>query len=167
MLSQFARYHYIPRRLYTSTIIMAETAGQSNQIAGGGETELGVVQPEAIVEEESNSRVYEAQNIVDLLEATISIIGKDGPCYLDHGIIMHNIFLTDEQKQELSNANITDKFPIGEAGRQVTLQDILDTFRQVSIHPKLVEVRSDGRGYFQEGFGLSEDGKTIEMYWGS
>ena len=110
MLSQFARYHYIPRRLYTSTIIMAETAGQANHITGGGDTEPGVVQPEAIVEEESNSRVvYEAQNIVDLLEATISIIGKDGPCYLDHGIIMHNIFLTDEQKQDLSNVNVTDK----------------------------------------------------------
>ena len=56
--------------------------------------------------------------------------------------------------------------PIGEQGRKVTLDDIIDTFRKVSTHERLEKFRHSGRSYFLEGFKV-KGGNTLSVTWGS
>ena len=57
--------------------------------------------------------------------------------------------------------------PIGEKGRKVTLDDIIDTFRYVSTHERLEKFRHSGRSYFLEGFKVIKGGNTLSVTWGS
>ena len=57
--------------------------------------------------------------------------------------------------------------PIGQQGRKVTLDDIIDTFRKVSTHERLEKFRHSGRSWFLEGFKVIKGGKTLSVTWGS
>ena len=123
---------------------------------------------------------------IDLLKAVKGMVGKDGPCYLEHGIVTasnedvkldvlrkakdqmllvepgHLAFGFEDTSGEMST------IPIGEQGRKVTLGDIIDTFRYVSTHERLEKFRHSGRSYYLEGFKLKGySGKTLSVTWGS
>ncbi|KAL7539698.1 hypothetical protein ACHAXR_009506 [Thalassiosira sp. AJA248-18] len=112
--------------------------------------------------------VYEVKHLLECLELFQDMVGKEGPCYFDCGVIAHNHFLGKELWDELNEAGVTDKFPIGKKGQAVTMGDILDTLQQVCSNERLDKVQySGGRSYFHEGYRVSEDGKTVIMIWGS
>lgn len=124
---------------------------------------------------------------IDLLKAVKGmVVGKDGPCYLEHGIVTssnedvkldvlrkakdqmllvepgHLAFGFEDTSGEMST------IPIGEKGRKVTLDDIIDTFRYVSTHERLEKFRHSGRSYYLEGFKIKGySGKTLSVTWGS
>ena len=82
--------------------------------------------------------VEEVQNLLESRELFQDMIGKEGPCYFDCGVIAHNIFA---DRQELNDAGVKDIFPIGKKGEPVTMKDILDTLRIVGKDQRLSEVR--------------------------
>lgn len=109
--------------------------------------------------------VYEVKHLIQSLELFQNMVGKEGPCYFDCGVVAHNFFV---DHQELNDAGVTDIFVIGKKGEAVTMRDILDTLRRVCSDERLSEVQySGGRSYFHEGYRVSEDGKTVKMVWGS
>ena len=100
---------------------------------------------------------------IDLLKAVKGFVGKDGPCYLEHGIVTSSnddaeldafrkargIMLLVEPGQLGFGMDDTSGemsiIPIGEQGRKVLLDDIIDTFRYVSTHERLEKFRHSGR----------------------
>lgn len=112
--------------------------------------------------------ILEIKYYAQLLEWAMKNVGKEGPFYIDCGIIDHNLFISQELYDKLHETGTNDTFQIGKAGQKLELEDILSTFRAVSKHKLLCEVQECGnRSYFHEGFRVSKDGKTIEMRWGS
>lgn len=122
---------------------------------------------------------------INLLKAVKCMDGKDGPCYLGHGIVTSSNMDADldvlRKAQGVSplvkpgqlafgqedTSGEMSIMPIGEQGRKVTLDDIIDTFRKVSTHDRLEKFRHSGRSYFLEGFELSGDETTLTVKWGS
>ena len=124
---------------------------------------------------------------INLLKAVKCMVGKDGPCYLEHGIVTSSNMDADldvlrKAKEEMlliepgqlafgqeDTSGEMSIMAIGEKGRTVTLDDIIDTFRKVSTHERLEKFRHSGRSYFLEGFKLckSKGGKTLSVTWGS
>lgn len=113
------------------------------------------------------------------------MLGKEGPCYLEHGIVAASNKDASFDAKRLSlgspvvipgtvgsvNVDVTGgdllRIPIGENGKKVTMDDVVAAFDKVSTHKELVKFRKSGRSYFHEGFKVSQDGKTITMLWGS
>lgn len=122
---------------------------------------------------------------INLLKAVKCMDGKDGPCYLGHGIVTSSNMDADldvlrKAKGEMllvepgqlafgqeDTSGEMSIMPIGEQERKVTLDDIIDTFRKVSTHDRLEKFRHSGRSYFLEGFELSGDETTLTVTWGS
>ena len=100
--------------------------------------------------------VPELRYLLKALEYLQGMIGKPGPCFFDCQICGAGSI------QEAS-----DIFQIGEAGRDVELNDIFAALRAAAQDEVLEEVRYGGRSYFHEGYHLSSDGKTVYMRWGS
>ena len=114
--------------------------------------------------------VHECDELAEYTKFIGQFLGKPGPMYLNVGIMEHNFmdWLDDETKQQLEEKGTTDVFPIGEAGREVTLRDIEVAWRRASKDTMLYKLRYEsGRSCFREGFYLSEDGKTLHLGWGS
>ncbi len=57
------------------------------------------------------------------------------------------------------------KVPIGEEGKEIDMESIINAFKYVSTHKELEEWRKSGRSFFHEGFKL--EGKNLVMIWGS
>ncbi len=112
--------------------------------------------------------IHEIENYAQLLEWAMERVGKEGPCYIDCGIIDHSHFISQKLYDKLHETGTNDTFQIGKAGQKLELEDILSTFRAVSKHKLLCRVQeSGGRTYEHGGFRVSKDGKTIEMMWNS
>ena len=123
---------------------------------------------------------------INLLKAVKGFVGMNGPCYLEHGIVtasnadvkldvMRNsmgqgsMLLVEPGQLGFTEEDTSGEMsimPIGEQGRKVTLDDIIDTFRKVSTHERLEKFRHSGRSYFLEGFKV-KGGNTLSVTWGS
>ncbi|KAL7537261.1 hypothetical protein ACHAWF_005707 [Thalassiosira exigua] len=111
---------------------------------------------------------YEARHLAQALCASKAMIGKEGPCYFDCGVIAHNCFLPYEMEETLDRAGVTDRFVIGKKSHPVTMEDIIDALDAASKNELLHKVQFDyGRSYYHEGYCMSKDGKTLRMKWGS
>ena len=106
--------------------------------------------------------VLELRDLLKALEYFTGMVGKPGPCFFDCQVIAHNHFCPRNASQGAS-----DVFQIGEAGRDVELNDIFAALRAAAQDEVLEEVRYGSRSYFHEGYHLSSDGKTVYMRWGS
>lgn len=112
--------------------------------------------------------ILQIKHYAQLLDWAMKNVGKDGPCYIDCGIIDHNPFISQQLYDKLHETETNDTFQIGTVGQKIELEDILSTFLAVSKHKLLCQVQEcGGRTYYHEGFRVSRDGKTIEMRWGS
>ena len=107
--------------------------------------------------------VLELRDLLKALEYFTGMVGKPGPCFFDCQVIAHNHFCPRNASQGAS-----DVFQIGEAGRDVELNDIFAALRAAAQDEVLYDVWSNyGRSYYHEGYRLSSDGKTVYMIWGS
>lgn len=138
-----------------------------------------------------HTKVPERENeyypyFINLLKAVKDFVGKDGPCYLEHGIVtasnadvkldvmrksmgQGSMLLVEPGQLGFAEEDTSGEMsimPIGEQGRKVTLDDIIDTFRKVSTHERLEKFRHSGRSYFLEGFKV-KGGNTLSVTWGS
>lgn len=119
---------------------------------------------------------------ITLLEGARGMVGRKGPCRLEHGIVeCHNRDVGCDKKRDcgMSLPVIVDPpyncsihatgellhIPIGKAGKKVTMLDIISAFHEVSLHEELLKCRKSGRAFYHEGFFVS--GKTLFMLWGS
>lgn len=100
--------------------------------------------------------LLEVGHLIEALQLFEGMVGKEGPCYFDCGVVNH-CFASDE----------ADIFPIGRKGKLVTMSDIMETLRQVRDDETISEWYYSGRSFFHEGYRLSGDGKTVTMIWGS
>ena len=106
--------------------------------------------------------VHELYHGAQLIEWAMKSVGKEGPLWLDCGVLAHSY--CDEDLED----GTSDTFQIGKKGEIIELDDILCTLRAVSKHKVIKEWRYDwNRSYYHEGYKVSKDGKTIKMIWGS
>ncbi|KAL7537260.1 hypothetical protein ACHAWF_005706 [Thalassiosira exigua] len=91
----------------------------------------------------------EAAYLAEALRFFKDVIGKEGPFYYDCSM-------------RFDEPGVPERFVIGKEGRPVTLDDIIATLRKVSKNKILQEVY-----VFHEGYRVSNDGKTLEMMFGT
>lgn len=96
---------------------------------------------------------------IQLLSFAKVIIGRQGPVVLRTNIYKHK----GDEKYEGKN----DVFTIGECGKQITFNDVFNTFCDIDDDNDLYDCLHSGRAYFFEGVEESDVYNTFYMKWGS
>jgi hypothetical protein len=96
-----------------------------------------------------------------LLKFANEIVGKEGPIYLNTGIIEHNF----------ANPTKRDVIKIGEKDKIIDLNDIIQALENIQNNMDFQKAFDSGRSYFFEGYNknnnVSKKDYDYSFYWGS
>jgi hypothetical protein len=102
----------------------------------------------------------------ELCEMCLDLIGMQGPVIVDTGIAAHDYSLEEDfSEKEYAQLLEADKITIGEAGREITKDDIKLFIKNVMRHSSNEAFEDSGRSYFFEGVGETRRG--WKFCWGS
>lgn len=104
--------------------------------------------------------VCEVSYLAEALKFFSGVVGKEGPYYFNCNVLYHVGYHREEER-------VDDTYQIGEAGNPVTMDQIITALKAIANNELLDEARWCGRRFYHEGYYVSEDGKTLNMQWGS
>ena len=93
---------------------------------------------------------YSNKCAIDLLLAVRALLGEEGPCYFEPGIISH------------VSIKVSLQYPLAKRERKLP-EDVISAFYKVSMDEELEKYRHSGRTSSHEGFHLSSDGEILTM----